>query len=141
MNLIPRDSLLSFDNLFDNLMTTPRRLTESSPGFFSPRVDIRETDKYYEVSAELPGVEKKDLNVTLDDGMLTLEAELKQESKKQEGNWLRQERRYGKFQRSFSLQEDITEKEIEASFKDGILTLKIPRRAPKAKASHRVEIH
>lgn len=141
MNLIPRDSLFNFDSMLDSFLAAPRLLTDTGASFFSPRVDIRELDKRYEVSAELPGVKKEDLKVTLENGMLTLEAEINQQATEKNARVMRQERRYGKFQRSFSLNGNINEKEIEASFKDGILTLKIPRREQKTPESHRIEIH
>ncbi len=142
MNLIPRDSLLNFDNFFDNYFGPNRGLAENTEGIFSPRVDIREAQKYYEVSAELPGVSKDDLTVTLENGYLTIEAETHQESKQEkEGQIVRQERRYGKFIRSFNLNSDIKEKDIKASFKDGILTMKVPKVEPAQPKSHRIEIH
>ncbi len=142
MNLIPRDSLLNFDNFFENYFGPNRGLAENSEGFFTPRVDIKETQKHYEVSAELPGVSKDDLTVTLENGYLTIEAETHQESKQEEeGQVVRQERRYGKFMRSFSLDSDINEKDIKASFKDGILTMEVPKVESAQPKTHRVEIH
>lgn len=142
MSLIPRDSLFNFDNMFENFFAPSRAVTESGEGFFTPRVDIRETKKSYEVSAELPGVKKDDLKVTLENGMLTIEAEMHQESKEEKkGRLLRQERRYGKFMRSFSLDGDVKEKDIDAKFKDGILTLTVPRKESKQPELKRIEIH
>ena len=142
MSLIPRDSLFNFDNMFENFFHPSRSLVESNEGFFTPRVDIRETKKNYEVSAELPGVKKDDLKVTLENGMLTIEAEMQQESKKEkDGRLVRQERRYGKFLRSFSLDGDVKEKDIDATFKDGILTLTVPRREARQPELKRIEIH
>lgn len=142
MSLIPRDSLFNFDNMFENFFTPSRSVMESGEGFFTPRIDIRETKKNYEVSAELPGVKKEDLKVTLENGMLTVEAETRfEERKEEEGKLMRQERRYGKFVRSFGLESDIKEKDIDATFKDGVLTLKIPRREAKEPEVKRIEIH
>ncbi|NIB41644.1 Hsp20/alpha crystallin family protein [Pseudomaricurvus alkylphenolicus] len=142
MSLIPRDSLLNFEHMFDNFFTPSRFMSEQGEGFFSPRVDIRENDKTYMVSAELPGVKKDDLTVTLRDGVLTVEAELHQEDKEEkDGKLLRQERRYGRFMRSFNLMGDVKEKDIDATFKDGILHLTVPKREPKAPQSRRIEVH
>lgn len=142
MSLIPRDSLFNFDNMFENFFTPARGMREMGEGYFSPRVDIRETKKTYEVSAELPGVKKDDLKVTLENGMLTIEAEMHQETKEEKkGRLVRQERRYGKFMRSFSLDGDIKEKDIDATFRDGILTLTVPRKDAKPPQMKQIEIH
>jgi len=142
MSLIPRDSLFDFDNMFENFFQPSKYWRESGEGFFSPRVDIREGKKNYILSAELPGVSKEDLTVTLENGQLTIEAVMKQEEKEEkEGRLVRQERRYGKFVRSFNLGGDVKEKDIDASFKDGILTLKVPKVEGRVPESHRIKIH
>jgi len=113
----------------------------SSDTFFAPRVDIKEQGNHYEITAELPGVDKKDIHVHVKDGILTLEAESEQEDKEEkEGKIIRQERRYGKFMRSFNLGEDIKESDIKASFKDGVLKLEAPKIAAKEKERRRIEV-
>ncbi len=140
MNLIPRDSL--FDNMFGNVFSPTRYWGEANDNFFTPRVDVKETANQYVVSAELPGVEKKDLKVTLEKGLLTIEAESNYEDKEEkEGRLIRQERRYGRFMRSFELGADVKEKDIDASFKDGILTLTAPKLDTQVSTSKRIEIH
>ncbi|MFI2811402.1 MULTISPECIES: Hsp20/alpha crystallin family protein [Microbulbifer] len=142
MSLIPRGSLLDLDNIFDQWMSTGRAGGEGKEGFFSPRIDIRETEDSYEISAEVPGVNKDDISVTLENGVLTIEAEVHQEDKEEkEGRVIRQERRYGKYMRSFNLGTDISEEEIDASFKDGVLTLTAPKRKEPEPRHHRIEIH
>ncbi|MEX2482045.1 MAG: Hsp20/alpha crystallin family protein [Gammaproteobacteria bacterium] len=139
MNLIPRRALTDFDELFD--FWRPMRSTESASGAFSPRVDIKDMKDHYEISAELPGVEKKDLDVRLENGVLTISAESKDEKvEEKDGKVIRQERRYGKFVRSFDLGADIKETDVAANFKDGILTLTAPKHAPKAAEAKRIEI-
>ncbi|WP_226664302.1 Hsp20/alpha crystallin family protein [Microbulbifer aggregans] len=142
MKLIPRDTLWDLDSVFDKLLTSSPTLSEAREGFFSPRVDIRETEGGYEISAEMPGVRKEDLNVTLENGVLSIEAEMQQEDKEEKDSRIvRQERRYGKFTRSFNLGEGVGEADIDASFQDGVLTLKVPKTEPKQPVSHRIEIH
>lgn len=142
MSLVPRGSLFDLDNMFEQLMSTTRALGPSAEGFFSPRIDVSETKKCYEISAELPGVNKDDINITLENGVLTLEAETHREEKKEkEGRVIRQERRFGKFMRSFTLGDNVTEKEIDANFKDGVLTLKVPKREAPLPERKRIEIH
>ena len=142
MSLIPRGSLLDLDNMFEQMLSPSRGGGENTEGFFSPRIDVRETENGYEISAEMPGVSKDDINVTLEDGVLTLEAEVHREEKEEkEGRVIRQERRYGKYMRSFNLGQDVNEEEIDANFKDGVLTLKAPKREAPQPRSQRIEIH
>ncbi|MEW5250020.1 Hsp20/alpha crystallin family protein [Microbulbifer sp. 2201CG32-9] len=143
MSLIPRGSLLDLDNMLEQMLSPSRMIGEGAEGLFSPRIDVRETDDAYEISAEIPGVNKDDISVTLENGILTLEAEVHQEEKKEEhkGRVIRQERRYGKYMRSFNLGSDVSESDIDANFKDGVLTLRAPKREPQQPLSHRIEIH
>jgi HSP20 family protein len=115
---------------------------ESEMGdFFSPRVDVKEKKDHYEITAELPGVEKEDIQIHVKDGILTLEAETTQEDKEEkEGKVIRQERRYGKFMRSFNLGGDVHGPDIQASFKNGVLKLKAPRVVEKEVERQRIEV-
>lgn len=142
MNLLPRSSsLFDFDNLFDNFWA-PTTAQNQGDVPFTPRVDVSEKKDRYEISAELPGVDKKDIDVTLDNGILTISAESRYEDKEEkEGRLIRQERRYGKFVRSFNLGTDVKEKDIKAEFKDGLLKLNVPRLEEKQPVSKRIEIH
>jgi HSP20 family protein len=79
MPLVPRNSLFDHDN-FLNDFWAPATSDREGKSLFAPRVDIRERDDHYEITAELPGVKKEDIHVTLHDGVLTLEAETKEES-------------------------------------------------------------
>lgn len=142
MKLIPRDKLVDFDEIVEQFFNTGQNVGESRSGFHTPRVDISERKDHYEISAEMPGIRKDDLEVTLENGVLTIEAEMRQELPEDESHRvLRQERRYGKFTRSFNLGEDINEEDIDASFKDGVLTLTVPKAEPKKPVSHRIQIH
>lgn len=129
MNLIPRNRLFDFDSLFDAFWPPVMQSGEESENaLFSPRVDVREKEKSYEISAELPGVRKEDIQVHLDNGILSIEAEHKQEDREEkDGRIIRQERRYGKLIRSFNVGQELSESDIKAEFKDGVLRLKIPR--------------
>ena len=127
MSLIPRDSLFDLDNLFNHFWS-PVVSKEMSADFFSPRVDIKEKKKKYEITADLPGVDKDDLSVTLEDGVLTIEASTSEEKTEEEdGKVIRKERRSGKFMRSFNLGLDVKEADVSARFKDGVLTLTVPK--------------
>lgn len=114
MNLIPRNSLLDFDNIFNGFWSPSREISESTDVAFSPRVDIEEKKDSYKITAELPGIDKNDVHVSLKNGVLSIEAENHQEeTEEQDGRIIRQERRYGKFIRSFNLGSDASEKDLD----------------------------
>ncbi len=140
MSLVPRSNFFDIDRFFGD--SWPSAGAESEMGtFFAPRVDIKELDGHYEITAELPGVAKEDIHVHVKDGILTLEAESTQEDKEEkEGKIIRQERRYGKFMRSFNLGGDVQEEDIKASFKDGVLTLNAPKLVEKPVQRRRISI-
>jgi len=139
MSLVPRKSLFDIDRFFEDQWPG---LSESDMGnFFAPRVDIKEADNHYEITAELPGVAKEDIHVHVKDGILTLEAEASQEDKEEkEGKVIRQERRYGKYLRSFNLGSDVHEEDIKATFKDGVLKLRAPKLVEKPAERRRIAI-
>ena len=104
-------------------------LTTGLPSALSPEVDISETDAAYEISAELPGIDEKDLEVTLSDDVLTLKGEKKdQREEKQQGYYV-SERSYGTFQRVFTLPRDADADKITTQYRQGVLT--INQRKPK----------
>jgi HSP20 family protein len=92
-----------------------------------PTVDISETDGEYLIKAELPEVKKEDVKVTLEDGVLTLSGERRQEKEEKHAKYHRMERSYGSFVRSFSLPEVIDESKVKAEYKDGVLSLHLPK--------------
>ena len=95
-----------------------------------PAIDVSENEGAYLVKAELPGVAREDLNVTINDGILTINAERKEEKKdEKDGRVIRQERYYGKFVRSLRLGSDIDEERIEAQYENGVLNLSLPKTA------------
>jgi HSP20 family protein len=140
MSLIPRNNLFDIDRFFND--SWPQQVESQTGTFFAPRVDIKEAGNHYEITAELPGVEKKDIHIHVKDGILTLEAESeKEEKEKKKGKVIRQERRYGKFMRSFNLGTDVQESDIKASFKDGVLTLEAPKVVEKEQERRRIAVH
>jgi len=96
-----------------------------------PVVNVSEKDGRYLFEVELPGVSEKELKLELKDGILTLSTEKKEEAEEEKdskGRWLRRERRESYFQRSFELPEDADGEKIEASFKDGLLKIELPKK-------------
>ena len=98
---------------------------------WAPAVDIKETDQAFTVEAELPGMSKDDVKVTVDDGVLTIKGERKQEEETEDKKMHRIERFYGSFMRRFTLPDNVDENSVKASFKDGLLTLTINKAEPK----------
>ena len=96
------------------------------------RVDVREDDKAYQLEAELPGVPKDKLNVCVDDGTLTISADLNEEKKEEKANYLYSERRSGHVERSFNL-EGIDADNIKADYRNGVLLVTLPKEQPTPK--------
>jgi len=117
-----------FDNLFQNFLQPLRWVEEEAGQGIAPRLDVVERDNEFVVKAEMPGMKKDDIEVALENGVLTITAETKSETEEKEGDRvIRQERRYGKFLRSLRLGKEIDEKNVKASYKDGILELVLPK--------------
>ena len=107
----------------------PRRSDNSALTTWAPAVDIYETENELVVKADLPEVSEKDLDVRVENNMLSIRGERKFEQKVEEENYLRVERTYGTFSRSFSLPNTISTEAIKADYKNGVLTVTLPKRA------------
>jgi len=94
---------------------------------WAPSINVSEVPTAYVVKAEVPGVKKEELDVQLDQGVLTITGERKQEKEHKDEKVHRTESAYGKFMRSFSLPEDAARENIEATYRDGVLTVRIPK--------------
>ena len=131
------------NRIFDDAFPRSRTLDDDmSLCNWRPAVDIYETPVAIILNAELPGVKKEDINISFNNGMLTLEAESREEkTEEKEGRIIRQERHYGKFSRSFDLGTDMQESDITAKFEDGVLTITAPRAEKLAPQTKRIEIH
>ena len=139
MSLVPRNNLFDIDRFFGDQW--PAAFEAQGSIFFFFFLVIKVADGHYEITAELPGVTKEGSHVHVKDGVLTLEAETRMEdSEEKEGKLIRQERRYGKYMRSFNLGADIKEEDIKASFSDGVLRLQAPKLAPRAPERRRISI-
>ena len=105
-----------------------------------PAVDVAESEKSYEIKAELPGMDEKDIEVKVTDGSLTIKGEKQEEREEKERDYYLQERRYGSFERSFELPESVDPDRIEASFKKGVLTVTLPKKAEAQKPAKKIEV-
>ena len=106
----------------------------------SPSVDVVEKDKELVVTAELPGIKEDEVEVTLDEGMLTIRGEKKSEEQREEGRAIVSERRYGSFERRIALPEGIDEDKCSASFDKGVLTVRLRRQPELARQTRRIPI-
>lgn len=128
-----------FDDLFRGFFVRPVGLEPEASTPPTIKMDVREQEGAYLVHAELPGVRKEDIHVTIDGNQVTLSAEVRQNKETKDGERvLRSERYYGKVARSFQLAQDIDDNQATARFTDGILELALPKRA--ASASKRLTI-
>ena len=133
MSLIRWDPFGDMDTMFNRMMGGARwpRLGLGSDDQrrlqWSPSADISETDKEYTIRAELPAVRKEDVEVTFDDGIITIKGERKQQKEDKDEKYHRVESFYGSFERSFSLPDNVDSDAIRCATQDGILTVHIPK--------------
>jgi HSP20 family protein len=138
-----------FDRLFDNLLQGFGRppLGLDLPGWptmnrdlLKPTMDISAAEKEYTVTMEVPGVKEDDVKLELVDDTLTIHGEKKQANTAKDRNYYCVERSYGAFQRVLSLPEDVDQNGIQAAFKNGVLTITMPRRALPESKARRIEV-
>jgi HSP20 family protein len=132
----PEDSLLDLrsqiDRLFDEYLERPFSLSpyfgsETIEGDFAPKLDVSETDKEIILSVELPGMEPEDIQVSLDRNTLLISGKKQEEKEEQDKRFYRVECSYGSFQRSIPLPGEVDEDKIDASYKRGVLKVKMPK--------------
>ena len=125
-NLIRRDPL---DELFRGFFVRPVEF-ESQADAPAVKIDVKEQEKGYLVHAEVPGVKKEDIQVSVDGAVVTITAERREEKDVKEGERvLRTERYFGKVSRSFQLAQEIDEAQVTAKYTDGVLELTLPKKA------------
>jgi len=113
-----------FDRFFQSGGLAENELTPSN---WLPAVDLVEKDSEFVAKVELPGVKKEEVKITLHDNILSIRGEKKEEKETKESNYHRLERSYGSFQRSFTLPTSVKNDKVEAEYKDGILTITLPK--------------
>jgi len=138
------DWLDDMNRLFDNFFGR-RAFGSLTPfageewGTFYPQVDVEESDKEIAISAELPGIDRKDIDISISHGVLTIRGEKKSERETKRKNYTYAERSYGSFQRSISLPSTVEEDEAQAKFEKGVLTITLPKTAP-SKSAHKIDV-
>ncbi|HTV95522.1 MAG TPA: Hsp20/alpha crystallin family protein [Steroidobacteraceae bacterium] len=134
MSLVRWDPFADVDSMFNRMLPSSlaawRRAALQDNGAkldWAPSADISETDKEYLIRTELPAVKKEDVQVTFDDGMITIKGERRQQTQDKSEKYHRTESFYGSFERRFSLPENVNADAIRCESKDGILTVHIPK--------------
>ncbi|HTY48868.1 MAG TPA: Hsp20/alpha crystallin family protein [Steroidobacteraceae bacterium] len=147
MNLARWEPFTGADEIFNRLMPNVLgrwpKLTLSngeSKYAWSPSADISETDKEYLIRAELPAVRNEDVKVTVDQGVITIEGERKQQTEDKNEKYHRVESFYGSFARSFSLPDNTNVDAIRCESKDGVLVVHVPKATPAAPKSKQIKI-
>ena len=108
---------------------------------FKPAVNIREDDKNYVLDFAIPGIDKKDLKIDMNEDILTISSETKNETEENKEDYRRKEFSYTSFSRSFNIPENVNREKIEANYKDGILTVSLPKQeVDKNKVQRKIEI-
>ena len=127
--LYPRRSpITDFTKTMNSIFKTMSEEEEEPSVYsFDPAIDIQENADNFELTAELPGIDKKDVNISINDDVLTISGEKKNEVKKEDTQCYRSERIFGKFERSFRLPDEVDQDKIEANYENGILHLQIPK--------------
>jgi HSP20 family protein len=125
---LQRDVNRLFDSFFSGQEVEPiGRDLETHLSHFHPRIDVVENEKEVRVTAELPGLDEKEVEVTLASDTLTLKGEKKSEREEKNGNYYRMERSYGSFHRSIPLPAEVVTEKAEALFRKGVLTVVLPK--------------
>lgn len=151
LDIIPFKRRGEFTDFFRGMDDLMRRTWQEMPfgGNFTPdinmdlapRVDVVEDDGSITVKAELPGIEKKDIDIALEDDVLTIRGEKKQETEETGKHYHRVERSYGTFYRSLRLPAEVEREKIEAACKDGILSITLPKKEGAGKRITHVAVH
>ncbi|HUF22030.1 MAG TPA: Hsp20/alpha crystallin family protein [Burkholderiales bacterium] len=120
----------TFDDLFKGFFVRPMAFENQAQTPLQIRMDVKEDDKSYIVHAEIPGVQKNDINITIDGNQVVISAEVKRQKEDKQGEKvLRSERYYGKVYRAFSLVHEVDESSAGAKYADGVLELTLPKKA------------
>jgi HSP20 family protein len=132
-----REGLEYMNRVFENF---EKGSVENGERAFRPVVNTREANDAYYIEADLPGVKKGDISIDIDENILTISGERRVEKEREEDEFYRVESVYGRFERSFSLPEDVDVEKIEAQMENGVLKVRIPKAQRVDKAPKKIEI-
>jgi HSP20 family protein len=128
------------DRMFDRFMEGFSGSSGRSWGAVGPVIDVDDTEKEMIVTAELPGVAEKDVEVSLAGDILTIKGQKKSESEEKQGQSYYAERTFGSFARSLRLPFDVKDETVDAKFRDGVLTIRLPKPADVQKAVRKIDV-
>ncbi|MEN6316517.1 MAG: Hsp20/alpha crystallin family protein [Clostridiaceae bacterium] len=137
-NIAARNDPFDLTDVFDDFFNDsfmPAFFTSSHP----IKADIRETDKELIIEADMPGVKKEDIRLDLRDGVLTIGVEHNEQTNEEKENYIRKERRYGSYSRSFHV-DGVNQENVTAKYDDGVLTVNLPKVEEQKPKSHRIDI-
>lgn len=143
MTLIKFEPLREIESLHDRIQKYFDDFSTFGFNFndnFSPRIDVSEDKDHINVTAEIPGVKKDNIKITLQDNILTIEGEKKKASEQKEKNFYRSERIFGSFKRCFTLPAEVDSEKVEAKFEDGMLHIQMQKVEPKLKNEKTIEL-
>jgi HSP20 family protein len=130
-----------FDNFSENMFSmSPMKWNMPEISATYPKMDVSETDKEFKITAELPGMDEKDIDVSVSNEVLTIKGEKKAEKEEKKPNYYRMERSYGAFQRSIPLPVEVEKDQVQANFKKGVLSIVIPKSEKAVKETKKIEI-
>lgn len=129
------------DRFFDDIVpfSIRKRNGDSAMDTWSPMTDLSETETEYKIVLDLPGIEKKDIKISMQEHRLIISGERKKEEKEEKRDFMRRERYFGSFYRAFTLPESIKEDAVKAQFKDGVLVVTVPKSEVKKPKSIKIE--
>ncbi len=130
----------TFGNFFEDLFNDSLYLPAIFHGGSSIRADIRETEKDYIIEAELPGIRKEEIKLDFTDDTLTIKVERNEQQSEEKENYIRKERRYGSFSRSFYV-ENVKHEDVSAKYEDGILKVTLPKTAENKSKKRSIDIN
>lgn len=124
-------------SVYEPLRTFGSRIAE----WISPSADAKATGKEYEITIELPGVDKDDIDISLHEGVLTVKGEKRSERTEEGEGYFFSERQYGRFQRTFRLPGDVKDDKVSADFSNGVLKIRVPKRGVEEKKTKKIEVN
>lgn len=134
--------LSTMRSLLDDFFTEPyfRLRGRDITGSLWPRIDISEEDKTYRIRADLPGMKKEDIDVSIEGDTLTISGTKVDESREEEGKYSHYERSYGNFERSFTIPDNVDSENVSASYKNGVLELELTKTAESKTKGKKIEV-
>jgi HSP20 family protein len=129
-----------FNDLFQELFGNTQLAERAGSWGMMPRVDVSESDGEIQIKADLPGIDEKNVDVTLERGILTIKGEKQSEKEDKEKNYHRMERSYGVFQRSIPLPAEVDADRVDATFENGVLSIVLPKTNPGPMSKH-IPVH